>query len=243
MKSIFRGFAFHFQGIQLVLTSAHVRRLFWLPLIVQILTFVALFTILIWSGSSLVSKLTPEYSEGFWSQTLYYISQLISYIILTIISGILSYGIGRVLALPFYSLMAEHVLTVYGQQSFPKLNAMQWIKFNISMIWVSILRLAILLVPSAILLLLAFVPIVQIVATLAALFLLAMDVTDYALEVSGKSLKARFRFIGQHKGELFGFSLGLGLTLLIPGLNLLLFPMTVASASLLVAKTSKQEKS
>ena len=69
---------------------------------------------------------------------------------------------------------------------------------------------------------------------MAGLLVLSLDCSDYAMENFEFSLKKSFKHYKLWFFEYVGFALGLGLLFLIPGLNILLLPIIVISATYLV---------
>jgi CysZ protein len=62
-------------------------------------------------------------------------------------------------------------------------------------------------------------------------FALAWDLLDYPLSIHGLGVRERLRFVRAHLGAVFGLGLAASLSLLVPGLGLLLLPVGVVGAT------------
>ena len=79
-----------------------------------------------------------------------------------------------------------------------------------------------------------FVPVLNLLAVSAAMLLLAFDSMDYSFETLGWGLRQRLRYLRREWVQWSGMAAGLALTLLLPGLTLLVIPGAVVGAAMLV---------
>lgn len=124
---------------------------------------------------------------------------------------------------PFNSILAEKCLKLRGQQ-------IQMPSFW-HLIRASLLKAIFLAGLGCMVFVCSFIPGVNVVAAMVSLFLLAADIYDYVGEAQGFSLAKRLTIIRERFALLLGLAMALSLTLFIPGLTVLLLPVTVAGAS------------
>jgi CysZ protein len=99
---------------------------------------------------------------------------------------------------------------------------------------VSLLKTLLLLAVGFILFVFSFLPVLNFFAVGGALMILALDCMDYSLEALGYGFRQRMAYFVKNPAQWLGMSLGLGLTLLVPGLTLLVIPGAVTGAALIV---------
>jgi CysZ protein len=90
---------------------------------------------------------------------------------------------------------------------------------------------------------LSFIPVINLLAVAAAMFLLAFDCMDYALEARRLKFRQRLRYVFRNKAQWAGMATGLALTLLLPGLTLLVIPGAVTGAALNLKETDESRTS
>lgn len=158
---------------------------------------------------------------------------------LVIVVGILYvvYVLHAVFAMPFYSLLAERTLQLHGKGPENFTSWRQWSRHMVTMLRVSAVKGFILACLGVILFIASFIPVVNIVAVTVTLLLLAFDCMDYSLEAKRMRLRQRIRYVFQHKAQWAGMAVGLALTLLLPGLTLLVIPGAVCGAALILKDT------
>jgi len=142
------------------------------------------------------------------------------------------YVLHAIVAQPFYSLLAEQALKLEGREASRESRFWQMLK-------VSLLKGLIFLVAGVALFVFSFVPVLNLVAVMATLLLLAFDCMDYSLEARRLGLRQRFRYVFNNKAQWAGMAMGLALTLLLPGLTLLVIPGAVVGAALILKETNE----
>lgn len=167
--------------------------------------------------------------QGFWYEFLYYPLLIGAGLLAFVMSIYTVYILQSLIAVPFYSLLAER--TLESMQKRPKGGG--W-RRALAMLKSGAVKSIALLLLGALLFVLSFVPVLNLLAVAAAMLLLAFDSMDYAFETLGWGLRQRLRYLKREWVQWFGMAAGLALTLLVPGLTLLVIPGAVVGAALLV---------
>src|SRR6185369_11713891 len=92
----------------------------------------------------------------------------------------------------------------------------------------------------ALLVLGALIPGLGIIAAILGVFLLTYELFDFSFDACHMTFKQRIAFIKAHLGLIVGWSTALGLTTLIPGINILIMPGSVVSAAWLFYKLKEE---
>lgn len=142
----------------------------------------------------------------------------------------------RLIAAPFYGLLAERVLIEEGALPDEPFRLGPWLGIMLRMLGVSIARAVLFTAIGVVLFAMSFIPMLGFLSATGFLLIVALDLADYAFEALRMSLRQRLRFFRCHFPVFLGFALALGLVFLIPGLNFFLFPASVAGASDLVRR-------
>ncbi len=137
------------------------------------------------------------------------------------------YVLHAIVAQPFYSLLAEKTLKISGRAVPHNLSLAAMLK-------TSLIKGLIFLCVGVLLFVCSFIPGLNVLAIGGTLMLVAFDCLDYALEAQGLRLRRRFAYVRTNKTQWFGIATGLGLTLLLPGLTLLVIPGAVVGSALIL---------
>ena len=137
------------------------------------------------------------------------------------------YVMHAIVAQPFYSVLAEKTLKLSG------IAVLQGLSLS-AMLKTSVIKGVIFLCVGVLLFVCSFIPGLNVVAIGGTLMLVAFDCLDYALEAQGFPLRRRFAYARANKAQWFGIAAGLGLTLLLPGLTLLVIPGAVVGSALIL---------
>jgi CysZ protein len=170
-----------------------------------------------------------------WTHEIFYYPLLVSSALLALFSSIyVMYLSQSVIAVPFYSYLADRTLGQLGKKPEIQRTWKQWILHSLSMIRVSLIKLIVLVVVGAVLFGFSFLPVLNVFALIGALMILALDCMDYSLDALGLGFRARMGYYARNWAQWLGMALGLGLTLLIPGFTLLIIPGAVVGAAIIV---------
>lgn len=246
LAKLVAGFLAPIVGATLIVRHRELRRLALLPFLLTLVVFVFGLaiglpfitmsvvpftkTLLGWTGWRAAS--TP----GEWVTTLLpfliwpALALALIYILLTIT---------RLIAAPLYSLLAERVLMKQGVLAEEKLDTMSWMRRQVRMARVALLKTALFLVLGVILAVLSFIPGLGLLTSFVFLILLAYDVVDYSLEAMAWDSGRRVEFFRRHFAVFLGLGVSLGLVFLIPGLNFFVLPASVVGGADLVRRMGK----
>lgn len=160
---------------------------------------------------------------------------------LVLVVGILYavYVLHLIVAMPFYSLLAERTLQLHGKGPSAFTSWREWSRHLVTMLRISLVKGAIFVVLGIGLFIASFIPVVNIAAVIGTLLLLAFDCMDYSLEARRMRLRQRVRYVLRHKAQWAGLATGLALTLLLPGLTLLVIPGAVCGAAMILKDTNE----
>lgn len=144
---------------------------------------------------------------------------------LVILYGV--YVLHAIVAQPFYSVLAEKTLKLAGRK--PPMHLPLG-----AMLKTSVIKGFIFLTAGVLLFFCSFIPGLNVIAIFMTLMLVAYDCLDYSLEARGLGLRSRFGYAFRHFARWAGVAAGLALTLLLPGLTLLVIPGAVVGAALII---------
>ncbi len=234
MKKFLSGFGIILSGFKTLQSTKKLWLWVCLPFLINL---IAIFFSLGWMLSHLASWIamalgylfvTPYpwyyYAVYYPLYLLFAIGFSVSIIYLTLI-------LVSILAGPLYSVLAEKTLTQFGALQRPPRTFKQLLGASFSMLRVSLLRALVLLPFAALIFALSFLPGLNIVASILAFLLIAFDCLDYVFEAREYPLGKRFQLFRENLLEMLGFAIALGLTLLIPGLTLLVLPIGVVGVA------------
>lgn len=178
---------------------------------------------------------------AFVSNILYYPLMVLVGLIIAVGVLYLIYVLHALIATPFYALLAERTLQLEGKGAQDFTSWREWSANMVTMLRVSILKALVFVILGAFLFLASFVPVINILAAMAAMFLLAWDCMDYSLEARRLKFRQRLGYFFRNKAQWAGMAFGLALTLLLPGLTLLVIPGAVAGAALILKDTNESQ--
>lgn len=191
----------------------------------------------------MVQFLGQWFSEkGYVFKILFSMFNFIAKILFTVLAVYIGFMLIQIISIPFYSLSCERILMKRGVFPNREFNMGVWIRLNIRLLIISLVRMAIFLFFGMIVFFISFIPGLQFLAMVYSGYVMALDSIDYTLEIYEMNLGRR---MGIYFGEM-GFFLGLGVVLLpslfIPGLTLILLPIAVVGSAVCFAEAKgKQE--
>lgn len=236
VKKIIRGFLIPLEGSRVLLNSSSMKKWALIPFVISLLVLLI--------GFFLVVQLTPDIVQwivfqkmrwsGAGSEYLIYPAMFVTGLILVILNVYFSYWVVQIFAAPIYSLLAEKTAHQLNINPGPAGFALRiWTKLFL----ISLSKALIFSAVGIILFAFAFfIPVLNVFASALLFLVLATDSADYSLELAQVGWRDRFRFYRSHKAEFFGLAAFVGLTLIIPGLILLIMPAIVVGSSSFVFK-------
>ncbi len=233
LKDFFLGFGYFRKGWRLFKTVPGIKVWIIIPFIIDLLLVSFLFSwglpkTSIWSEKAL----TMMFDNASWFyRILYYPLKLITSLgfIVFVLLGL--YLIATIIAGPFYSIVVEKVHMHLGYKKTRPLKTKEWIKLNIRMLVISLLRAALFGLFAVVLFALSFVPVVSLVAAFCAFLIMAFDVVDYSFEIAEMGLSERMDYFRNNIAAFSGMAAFIGMTMFVPGLILLIMPINVLGAT------------
>lgn len=239
----FSGIKSYFIGIRAIFVYPKLRNIALLPLFLDLIIFGAVVYIVCFLYlPTLISGLLISAGTGFWATALIIGAQSLAFIFGLIASGVITFALGSWIASPFNSLLAEKALVYFGAKEEAPFNFKQWLRVTLKMAAVGMIRSAILLALGCLLFLLSFIPFLHLPILFIGFFIISTDCLDYSLESMEYKLRDRFRYYTKHFTSISGFSAGLGLTFLLPGLSFFLMPAAIIGAAHLAAENKKRRQ-
>jgi uncharacterized protein involved in cysteine biosynthesis len=177
-------------------------------------------------------------SEGWIRQVLYYPLLVSGSLIALFASVYVLYLSQSLIAVPFYSALSDRALAQLGKKPPDTRTWKEWMRHTLSMLRVSLIKFMLLLVVGLILFVFSFVPVLNLFALAGAMMILAQDCMDYSLEALGFGFRLRLRYFSRNLAQWLGMAFGLGLTLLLPGLTLLIIPGAIVGTAIIVKSES-----
>ncbi len=237
MPGFFDGLTFWMRGWRLLLGHSSLITLAIIPFLIAVsvgglATYVLFTNLSIWV-TGFVSWMIGT-SAGIWVQLAYYPLLIGTGIVFFIGSIFVGYVAHVILAIPFYSLLAERALAVLGLKPESPFDFKAWARNSLRMFRISAVKGILFLTLGVILFVLSFIPIVNVVAVVGTLMIVSFDLLDYSLESLSYGLRQRFAFMLKRRKMWFGMACGLGLTLFIPGLTFVVAPGAVVGGAILL---------
>ncbi len=237
MSGFAAGLSFWVRGWGLLLTQRRLLMLAIVPFLIAV-TIAGVFTwILFGHLASWVEMLVTFIlgtTSGFWSQLLYYPLVVGGGLLLLVSCVFVSYFAHSILAIPFYSLLAERALILNGLKVDRSFMLGVWLRTSLRMLRVSVIKSILFLSLGVLLFILSFIPVVNIIAIFLTLMILAFDLLDYSFEGMEYGLRERLGLIWRNRSTWAGMALALGLTLFIPGFTLVIAPGAVVGGTLVL---------
>jgi CysZ protein len=237
-RRFFLGFGFVFSGIDLLRAHKDLRKWAIIPWIIDII----LLGFGISAGGKHISKwvksavglILPEGSS--FHGLLYYPLILIFWMVFIGVMIYLLYLIAGLIASPFNSILADRTLAKLGAKKAEDLSIIRVGALAIRMALISVARAVILILLGFFIFILAFIPGLNFLALFFAFLVICFDGADYSFEVLEFSLRERFLFLRKYFVEFAGMASFVGLTLMVPGLILLLMPAAVVGCAYVIQR-------
>ncbi|MEK6554345.1 MAG: EI24 domain-containing protein, partial [Bdellovibrionota bacterium] len=230
IERFLNGFFIIFNGMTLITKNNDLKKWSIVPFLIGLLILIIGFALTILYIPSAIEWLIQQKMQvdGNKSGYFYYPLVFIAGLLFIILNVYLSYWFTQIFAAPVYSVLAEKTLVVTGSQV---IKARSGSSVIFKMIMASIVKaLFFSIIGTTLFLTTLFIPGLNILVSAFLFFVIATDSADYSLEILGYSFKERLKFYKRHFIEFFGLSMCVGLTLVIPGLILLIMPAAVVGS-------------
>ncbi len=222
------------EGLKLVL-SPGLRLFVLLPLTLNLLLFVALIGFAVQQFGGWVETFMPSLPD--WLGFLEYILWPL-FVVLVLLMVFFSFTmLANIIAAPFNGFLAEKVeVVVRGEDPFPPFRWAELLAMVPRTLGREARKLLYFLPRAIALLILSFIPVVNLVAAplwlLFGVWMMAIQYIDYPADNNKMSWQDMLAWLREKRWQSLGFG---GITyaaLLVPGLNILMMPAAVAGATL-----------
>lgn len=233
------GFLFIFKGTKILFQKSELLKWAIIPFIINFIIIILAFKWGIGQSDEIVSQTIGFFggSEGLFYKILYYPIKLTFILTYSVTIIYLSFLLATAIASPFNAILAEKTLFHLGFIQEKSFNLVFWLKASFKMFLAALLRAVIFLIAGTIIFILSFIPVINFFSTFAAFLIIALDCMDYSMEACLMSLRQRWEYFLKTPFYFCGMALALSLTVLIPGLTLLLLPSSVVGAAWIMTKT------
>ena len=241
-KRVGGGFLHVATGLKLILKNRNLAILAVIPFLIDaLLLFFGFYfgweKVSVWSDEVVLKVVSPE---DFWYAFLYYPLWAIfalGFIVLLLYGVFLA---ASVVAAPFNGMLAEATLKQVGVLDREPFSLKRWAKISVKMFITSLVKALIFAVVGVILFIFSFFPGLNLVAAFVACLIISFDNMDYSLEILEFGLKERFQFYITNITEFSGAASFLALTVMLPGLTLLLLPAAVVGSASLAGEIRRR---
>ncbi len=245
----FSGIRFFFQGIPMIF-STDVKKYVVMPLLINIILFAGAIYFLTTQFETLIDWLTPDipsWLPDFFNSVFEWFVGLLWMLFAAVALIIIFFGftiIANIIGAPFNTYLAaavEYKLT--GVQPIDPRTSL--VKITIESIGGEIKKLIYFLIWAIPLLIISFIPVINVVSpVLWAIFsawMLALQYTDYPLGNRGYTFSKIRYTLSEHKMLSLGFGGSATLATMIPVLNFLVMPVSVAGATIMAVKVLNKD--
>lgn len=233
-SSVLSGPQYLREGLRLVL-SPGLRRFVILPLTVNLLLFVALVSTAVRGFSGWVASLMPSLPS--WLGFLEYILWPLFVLLVLVIIFFTFTTLASIVAAPLYGLLSEKVeVVVRGQDDFPPFSWRELFAMIPRTLGREMRKLAYFLPRALVLLILSFIPVVNLIAAplwiLLGVWMAAVQYIDYPADNHKLSWSDMLAWLREKRWRCLSFGGIVYLGMLVPLFNLLVMPAAVAGATL-----------
>lgn len=243
MQNMIKGARYLIQGFSLI-NQPGVRRFAYLPMLINTL----LFSFALWFGLSnfggWLDALIPNWLPAWLESVLTWIIWPLFVLLLAIIVFFTFSIIANILAAPFNGILAEMVERNVTGGSPPEMPWAQMLKDTPKMLFNELRKIAYLLKWLLPLLLLSWIPGLNLFAPLLWLLFsswtLALDYHDYPMGNHQLGFRQQRDILKKNRGLALGFGAATMVATMIPIVNFLVIPAAVAGATVLYLENFKQ---
>ena len=249
ISDFFTGFLVLFRGIGIIFKSKKMMTIAAGPILLGILVLFAFAFFLLPQFGYFQSTIEAFFVQlfGIATQNTFVLICLHSLAFLLVLAfAFLSvyflFLITKLLASPLYGLLANQVFKERGLKMADDLSVARWMYLNFRSTAVNIIEVLVFSVLGAILFVVSFIPVVNVLAAFGFFLIMAYDSADYSFDLLNLKLSERIKYFVSHLAQFCGFALAISLVMLIPVVNLIVFASSVAGAADLVARNLKDLK-
>ncbi|WP_165670706.1 sulfate transporter CysZ [Metapseudomonas otitidis] len=222
------------EGLKLILRPG-LRLFVLLPLTLNLVLFIALIGFAMREFSGWVDAFMPSLPD--WASFLEYLIWPL-FVVLVVLLVFFSFTmIANIIAAPFNGFLAEKVeVVVRGQDDFPPFSWAELVAMVPRTIGRELRKLGYFLPRAAGLLILSFIPVVNLVSTplwfVFGIWMMAVQYIDYPADNHKLGWNEMLAWLREKRWQSLGFGGSVYLALLIPFVNIVMMPAAVAGATL-----------
>lgn len=182
--------------------------------------------------SDLAVSFLPDVMQGFAGSALYALIWILLLFSFMGLGFLLLYGVYMILCAPFHALLVEAVLRRSQSYTAPQLSFGAWFLLTLKMLRTSLIKAFFFMTLGLMAFVISLIPGLQWVMFVTTAAIFAFDSVDYSFEALGYGFKKRLGYVFGEKRQFFLLTLGMTLTMMIPGLTFLALPGAVVGAAL-----------
>lgn len=233
--SVFRGMGYLRQGFRLIREPV-LRRFVVIPLVLNLLIFVALFAVLYQGFTLLIPMVMGWLPDWAWLEAFEWVFWLLYGVVIVLL---MAYGfviVANLIGSPFYGYLAE--LTekrLTGQTIDTDGSWRQLLADAPRALWRELQKIAYYLPRATLLLILSLIPVVNVFGALLWFafnsWMMALQYVDYPSDNHRESFNDLKRFLRSTRFSAYGFGVPVALGAMVPLLNLVVVPAAVCGAT------------
>lgn len=222
------------EGLKLILRPG-LRLFVLLPLTLNLLLFIAMIGFAMREFSGWVDAFMPSLPD--WASFLEYLIWPLFVALVVLLVFFTFTMIANIIAAPFNGFLAEKVeVVVRGQDDFPPFSWAELVAMVPRTIGRELRKLGYFLPRAAGLLILSFIPVVNLVSTplwfVFGIWMMAVQYIDYPADNHKLGWNEMLAWLREKRWQSLGFGGSVYLALLIPFVNIVMMPAAVAGATL-----------
>lgn len=222
------------EGLKLILRPG-LRLFVLLPLTLNLLLFIALIGFAMREFSGWVDAFMPSLPD--WASFLEYLIWPLFVALVVLLVFFTFTMIANIIAAPFNGFLAEKVeVVVRGQDDFPPFSWAELVAMVPRTVGRELRKLGYFLPRAAGLLILSFIPVVNLVSTplwfVFGIWMMAVQYIDYPADNHKLGWNEMLAWLREKRWQSLGFGGSVYLALLIPFVNIVMMPAAVAGATL-----------
>ncbi len=234
IKDLKLGFTFILRGLKLLFKIPGALKWAVFPFLINLIIISSSLTFVLTSLDDYISPLIQMLTgdpTGIIFTILNKVAVFLAGIISVVVVFYVGFLISTIIASPFNSILAEKTLDYKNSSGVKPINFVMWLKISMRQIGISLIRALLFAFIGIVIFIFSFVPLLNIIGAFGAFLIVAFDCIDYSMEVKMMGLKKRLAYFRKNFSVFSGMALMLGLTLMVPGLTLLLLPCAVVGAA------------
>jgi len=239
------GFTFVLRGIKLLFTIPGALKWAIVPFLINLIIISTSLTYVLTTLDNLINPLIASLvgdPTGILFSVLSGVAVFLARFVSVILIFYIGFLISTVIASPFNSMLAEKTLDYTNCSGVKPLDFKNWVQITLRQLGISLLRALVFAFIGIFIFIFSFIPLLNILGAFAAFLIVAFDCFDYSMEMKMMNLKQRLAYFREHFTVFSGMALMLGLTLMVPGLTLLLLPCAVVGCADTMAKIEQRTK-